>query len=348
MRGANCQFEHSDDVIIPTAEMMFASMGNFMPPQPQRGGFRGRGRGRGGRGGGPMPFDPNMPMGGPGMPPMFFPVGPGGPGGPGGRPAPPPEFALGASRPPRDRNGNTLLITDIPREHTTMAALTDYFGQFGDVTNVAIEGNSRRALVSFTSNAEAYQAWKSDQAVFGNRHVKVLWHKPLPGHGEAGQKALAASKQLLENMKKIEAGENLQGGHVAKLEGPESRLRKTLAELETKERQQKKETLIAEQKVLFARAATASQEDKMTILARLKDISKEMADADKPPPDADMSDKDKLDAQLAKHGMETTAGKDEEELLKLNAQLTSLRDKVGPLSFSLSFFLSACSPIWQS
>jgi RNA-binding protein 26 len=340
MRGADCQYEHSDDVIIPTPEMMFAQMQNFMGPN-QRGGFGGRGRGGRGRGGPPMPFDPHM-GGMPGMPPMFFPGpgGPGGRGGRGGRPAPPPEFALGATRPPRDRNGNTLLITDVPRESCNMAAITEYFSQFGDVTSVAVEGHSRRALVSFTSNAEAYQAWKSDAAVFGNRHVKVLWHKPLPGHGAAGQKALDASKTLLENMKRLEAGEDIQGNHQAKLEGPESRLRKTLAELETRERQQKRETLIAEQKVLFARAGTASQEDKMDILKRLREIKGEMAAIDNPPK-VEMSEKDKLDAQLAKHGMETAAG-DEEELLRLNAQLSALRDKVSTstlLLWRLSFFL---------
>jgi RNA-binding protein 26 len=212
-----------------------------------------------------------------------------------------------------------------------MGSVRDYFGQFGDVTNVAIEGNSRRALVSFATNREAYQAWKSDDAVFGSRHVKVLWHRPLAGHGEAGQKKLEASSQLIANMKKLENGDSsMQGDKVAQLEGPESRLKKTLAELEVKEKQQKRETLIAEQKVLFARAASASTEDKMTILGRIKEIAKEMQDLNRPspPPDADVSAKDKLDAELAKHGMETSAGGDE-ELLKLNAQLTALKDKVG-------------------
>lgn len=278
-----------------------------------------------------MPFDPRMMPMMPGMPPMpFFPGGPG----PQGREGPPPEFALGATRPPRDRNGETLLITDIPPANLNMGAIRDYFGQFGDVTNVAVEGKSRRALVSFATNREAYAAWKSDEAVFGSRHVKVLWHKPRPGQGGAGQKLLAQSSQLIANMKKLESGESTQGDHVATLEGPESRLKKTLAELEVKEKRQKKETLIAEQKVLFARAASASQDDKVAILNRVKEISKEMADLDKPAPqdpDTEMTDKAKLDAELAKHGMETTVGKDQEELLKLNEQLAALRDKASTL-----------------
>ncbi|KAL1413224.1 hypothetical protein Q8F55_000977 [Vanrija albida] len=346
MRGVNCPYEHSDDVFIPTPEqMMFqmqqAQQGFMGPPGPGgRGGHRGRGRGggRGGRGGPPgpfpgMPFDPNMPpfMGPPGMPgaPPFMPFPPGGPG-------PAADFQ-GTNRPPSDRTSTTILLTDVPHQHLSMGAIRDYFGQFGDVTNVAIEGNSKRALVSFATNREAYKAWKSDEAIFGSRHVKVLWHRPRPGQGEDGQKALEKSAQLIANMKKLESGENAQGDVVAKLEGPESRLKKTLALLEAKEKRQKKETLIAEQKVLFARAATASQEDKVAILGRIKEIAKEMEAADKPAPesvDTDMSDKDRLDAELAKHGMETSAGADQAELLKLNAQLSALKDKASSLGIT--------------
>lgn len=243
---------------------------------------------------------------------------------------PPPDF-MGTSRPPSDRNGTTLLISDIPPQHLTMGALTEYFGQFGDVTNVAIEGKSRRALVSFATNREAYQAWKSDEAVFGNRHVKVLWHRPRAGHGEAGQKMLEQSAKLIENMKRLEQGGNPQGDVVAKLEGPESRLRKTLIDLEAKERRSKRETLIAEQKVLFAKAASASQEDKVAILGRIKEIAKEMEELAKPsaPPEAP-SAKDRLDAELAEHGMETGPS-DQDELLRLNAQLSALREKASTM-----------------
>jgi RNA-binding protein 26 len=219
-----------------------------------------------------------------------------------------------------------------------MGAVRDYFSQFGDVTNVAIEGNSRRALVSFASNREAYKAWKSDDAVFGSRHVKVLWHRPLPGQGGAGQKKLEASAELISNMKRLENGDGaaLQGDVVARLDGPESRLRKTLAELEVKEKRQKRETLMAEQKVLFARASGASAEDKAAILTRVKEIAQDLKDLDKPAPPVDLSDKEKLDAELAKHGMETTSGKDDEELLKLNAQLTALRDKASTMGIPSS------------
>ena len=245
----------------------------------------------------------------------------------------PTEF-WGTSRPPQDRTSTTLIITSIPTANLHVAAIREYFSRFGEVTNVALEGRSSRALVSFETNAEAFQAWKSDEAVFGSRHVKVLWHKPRPGQGAAGQKALEASAGLMANLKKMEDGEALQGVVKASLRGPESRLAATLAELEAKEKRAKKETLMAEQKVLLKRAKDGSKEEKVVILTRLKALSKEMEALDKPKPvksggDVEMGDKERLDRELEKHGMETTESADQDELMRLSAQLSALRDKVG-------------------
>lgn len=329
MRGANCPFEHSDDVIIPTPEMMFPPM-PAMPFMPNRGRGNGRGqnRGRGGRGGppgpGPGPGFPNFPMQSPFMPMPFFPS---------------PEF-YGSAKPPQDRNGNTLVITDIPMGSLTVPAIREYFAQFGEVTNIALEGKSKRALVSFTSNREAYQAWNSEAAVFGSRHVKVLWHRPRPGQGEAGKKALEASSTLMANMKALESGgaEGIQGGVKPAYSGPNERLQATLNELEAVSRRNRKETLIAEQKVLLKRATEGTKEEKLAILTRLKALNKEMDELIHPKVETEkagegdedmvMTEKEKLDKELARLGMETTKTGDQEELMRLSAQLSALRDKV--------------------
>ena len=250
----------------------------------------------------------------------------------------------GSNRPPQDRTSTTLVVTDIPREHLTMNAIREFFGQFGEVTNVAIEGKSARALVSFTSNAEAYKAWRSDAPVFNSRHVKVLWHRPRPGQGGEGQQALDASAGLIANMKALEeSGASPQQGKQAILQGPNSRLKATLADLEAKERRQRKETLMAEQKVLLKRAeGAASKAEKLELLKRMRELQKELEEVDKPKEEAGdvsmgLSEKERLDKELATHGMETAQGKDDEELLKLQAQLSALRDKVGISSFSLSW-----------
>ncbi|WVQ93532.1 hypothetical protein IAU59_000606 [Kwoniella sp. CBS 9459] len=363
MRGANCPYEHSDDVIIPTAEMMFG--GQFPQQQfvggPGPGRGRGRGRGRGGMqtnggshimGPGPGAFDTQQQM--PFPFPFPFPpqMGPHqGPHGQSGQPGfmdrprhnneAPADF-MGSNRPPPKRDSTTLVITDIPQASLSVQAVRDYFQQFGEVTNVALEGRSKRALISFENNQQAFQAWKSDEAVFGSRHVKVLWHRPRPGQGEAGQQALDKSAELLANMKKMEAGEGPQGNMKAKLSGPESRLKATLAELESTEKRAKKETLVAEQKVLLKRAGApgATKEEKVQILGRLKELTKEIDEINNPPKvasaDMEMTEKDQLDAELAKHGMETTEGKDQAELLKLSAQLSALRDKANTLGINSS------------
>ncbi|KAK8845554.1 hypothetical protein IAR55_006269 [Kwoniella newhampshirensis] len=345
MRGANCPYEHSEDVIIPTPEMMFAQfpppfMGVGGPGGPGRGNGRGRGRGRG------NVFTPhgngNGHMMGPGQEHHGFPV----PFSPMARPGAQSDQSgasnnfMGSNRPPSDRTSTSLVITDIPPASLSIQAITSYFERFGDVTNVALEAKNRRALISFATNLQAFAAWKSEDAIFGSRHVKVLWHRPRPGQGAAGQEALEKSAELLANMKKINNGEGPQGNVKAKLSGPESRLRATLAELEVQERKAKQETLMAEQKVLLKRAEGASKEEKIQILTRLKELSKEMEELKKPKKeeaeDVQMSEKEKLDRELAKHGMETTEGKDQDELLKLSAQLSALRDKANTLGIDSS------------
>ncbi|WRT63847.1 uncharacterized protein IL334_000772 [Kwoniella shivajii] len=346
MRGTNCPYEHSDDVIIPTPEMMFG--GQFPSPfMGQPGGGRGMGRGRG-RGRGMSGLNQNgnaHPMGGgsgsfPQQMPYPFPFPfQQMPGQSNHKNEIPSEY-LGSNRPPAQRDTTSLVITDIPQAHLSVQAIRDYFQQFGDVTNVAVEGKSKRALISFETNQQAFQAWKSDDAVFGSRHVKVLWHRPRPGQGGAGQEALEKSADLLANMRKLESGEGLQGNVKAKLSGPESRLKATLAELEVTEKRAKKETLMAEQKVLLNKAQGASKEEKVQILGRLKELSKEMEGINNPPKtdpmDLELSEKERLDRELAKHGMETTEGKDQAELLKLSAQLSALRDKADTLGINPS------------
>lgn len=99
---------------------------------------------------------------------------------------------------------------------------------------------------------------------------------------------------------------------------------------------------MAEQKVLLKRAKDGSKEEKMAILARLKELSKEMEGLDKPKTSEEnvvMSDKERLDKELEKHGMETN---DQDELMRLSAQLSALRDKVG--SSSVAAIRASSSP----
>ncbi|KAG8805290.1 hypothetical protein FRC17_005587 [Serendipita sp. 399] len=123
-----------------------------------------------------------------------------------------------------DPNAVTLVVEKLPPEKTNIADLTKYFGRFGTVTNVAVDARSNRALVSFSSHQEAHAAWKSEEAVFGNRFVVIFWHRPAPGGGAAGQKALEASAQTVQ---KINSSINAtpEGGDDARMEGVSGKAR---------------------------------------------------------------------------------------------------------------------------
>lgn len=221
-----------------------------------------------------QPGLPPMPMM-PGFPPAApFPPPPGrggrGRGGGGGNPF---GGTLSSRPPPRDNGVKTLVVTDIPVAHLSLESINDHFKRFGVVTNVAIESRERKALVAFSSNHEAYSAWKSDEPIFGSRHVKVLWHKPIEGHGGQGQQQLEASAQLLENMRRIE-----QGG-AASIQGEVQTEADIRAQLEqVKQQQLVLERNVAEQKVLMNRVMTEKQlsvAEKRELKERIKELARE-------------------------------------------------------------------------
>lgn len=107
-----------------------------------------------------------------------------------------------------DPNALTLVVEKIPPEKTNIGDLSTYFGKFGTVTNVGVDPRGNRALVSFSTHQEAHAAWKSEEAVFGNRFVVIFWHRPAPGGGAAGQKALEASAGTLQKLNSNAAGES--------------------------------------------------------------------------------------------------------------------------------------------
>ena len=107
-----------------------------------------------------------------------------------------------------DPDAVTLVVEKLPPDKTNIGDLSTYFGKFGTVTNVGVDPRGNRALVSFSNHQEAYAAWKSEEAVFGNRFVVIFWHRPAPGGGIAGQKALEASAETLRKLNSIVNGES--------------------------------------------------------------------------------------------------------------------------------------------
>ncbi|TEB39295.1 hypothetical protein FA13DRAFT_1751719 [Coprinellus micaceus] len=190
-----------------------------------------------------------------------------------------------ASRPPR-RGDKTLVVEKIPHDKLSHEGIVEWFKKFGDVTNVAVDRSGTKALVSFATHEEAHKAWKAEDAVFGNRFVKVFWHRPMEGHGQIGQRALAASQGIVANLKTD--GQRAPATSVTppqiasststSTNGTKKPLVQPTAASALAAKQNLLEKHISEQKALMAAfsATAASTEEKKRIMDRLRALGKEM------------------------------------------------------------------------
>jgi RNA-binding protein 26 len=183
-----------------------------------------------------------------------------------------------STRPPPDHSSTTLVVADIPTEHLNLESIHNQFKQFGTVTNVAVEARAKKAMVAFANSREAYGAWSSKESFFGDRHVKVLWHRPREGQGGAGQKALEDSAPLLENLRKIdqEGVDAIQSAARSNLPTVDPEIKAQLAGV--RERSLQLEKIVAEQKVFMNRLEGAKDaEEKTRLKTRLKELIAESA-----------------------------------------------------------------------
>ena len=189
---------------------------------------------------------------------------------------------------PEKRNDKTLVVEKIPEDKLSLEGVNFWFKRFGTVTNVAIDAVNAKALVSFSNHEDAHAAWKSEDAVFGNRFVKVFWHRPMEGHGQVGARMLAASAPLVANMTSTPSAPSAS---TTTTTAPSVPSNSTTASIQRKasttpsasatlsalaEKQQQLEQTIAEQKSLMASLNTASAEEKKNIMARLRKLGEEM------------------------------------------------------------------------
>ncbi|KAF8688848.1 hypothetical protein AX14_003388 [Amanita brunnescens Koide BX004] len=190
---------------------------------------------------------------------------------------------------PERNTSTTLVVEKIPQDKLSLEHVNDWFKRFGTVTNVAIDAINAKALVSFSKHEEAHAAWKSEDAVFNNRFVKVFWHRPMEGHGQAGARMLAASAPLVASMQAKEAGitPSSSSTSIATTAQPSARKPTTstsssVAALAAK--QKLLEDQIGEQKSLMAQLATVSGDEKKELMARLRKLGEEMKKPAETPP----------------------------------------------------------------
>ncbi|KAI0067886.1 hypothetical protein BV25DRAFT_1911750 [Artomyces pyxidatus] len=268
---------------------------------------------------------------------------------------------------PERRNDKTLVVEKIPDDKLSLDSVNGWFKKFGTVTNVAIDPSSAKALVSFSTHEEAHAAWKSEDAVFGNRFVKLFWHRPMEGHGQTGQRMLAASAPLVASVSardhtpaaststpqasSVEPTSPAPAASpVAHVRKPSGSPRPAISALAAK--QQLLEQQIAEQKSLMEKLGTASAEEKKELFARLRKLGQEMKgeSASTPPPaavaaaaakrkasttprpdDREEKEKARLDKELEMHSVVSAIDGEDESTEALKAKLEKLKAEAASL-----------------
>ncbi|CAN8103169.1 unnamed protein product [Discula destructiva] len=86
--------------------------------------------------------------------------------------------------PMRDRTQTTVVVESIPEENFEESQVRDFFAQFGNIQEVTMMPYKRLAVVKYDNWNSANAAYKSPQAIFNNRFVKVFWYKDEK-HGDS-------------------------------------------------------------------------------------------------------------------------------------------------------------------
>ncbi|KAI0109762.1 hypothetical protein F4814DRAFT_424529 [Daldinia grandis] len=81
------------------------------------------------------------------------------------------------SGPIHDKTKTAIVVQNIPSGYFTEEKVREYFSQFGNITEISIQGPDRLAVVKFDTWDAAHAAWSSPKVIFDNRFVKVFWYK---------------------------------------------------------------------------------------------------------------------------------------------------------------------------
>jgi len=76
-------------------------------------------------------------------------------------------------------SGNCCLeVRKIPKDLNEIEPLVSHFSRFGSVVSIQtnLDNDPEGALVTFSSQDEAFQAYRSTDAVLNNRFIRVFWY----------------------------------------------------------------------------------------------------------------------------------------------------------------------------
>ncbi|KAI8087958.1 uncharacterized protein B0P05DRAFT_530835 [Gilbertella persicaria] len=77
----------------------------------------------------------------------------------------------------KNPQNTTLVVEKIPVENCQISTVNDYFAKFGTITNISVQPQAQKAIIQYSTRAEAEKAYSSPDVIFDNRFVKVYWSK---------------------------------------------------------------------------------------------------------------------------------------------------------------------------
>ncbi|KAG0744708.1 hypothetical protein G6F57_007813 [Rhizopus arrhizus] len=194
----------------------------------------------------------------------------------------------------RHQNSNptntTLTVEKIPPEFCQISTVNEFFAKFGTITNISVQPHAQKAIIQYSTRAEAEKAYTCPDAVFDNRFVKVYWNKdetvtapatgtnavtPATASTEESQQSTAQKRKAAEPDPELVAA---RAAELAKIREEKHKKHqehmKTILEIQ-KKREQQLQQQIAEQKRLLDKLSNSSNmgtEEKAEILKQLKSI----------------------------------------------------------------------------
>eukprot|EP00727_Mastigamoeba_balamuthi_P002448 m51a1_g1220 putative zinc finger protein (1376) ;mRNA; f:496800-503008 len=177
----------------------------------------------------------------------------------------------------------TLLVTQLPPAQCTIGDLNRHFSKFGDVTNIQVRANARKAFVQFATHAEALAAKRSPEAVFGNRFVRVVWANPNHSDQISEFEADADPQKPAFHRQHSPTANTSQPGPQLPLQQPQPQPQHKFASAIQKEQASISAQASAHHKQAEAAAAAAAAEDQ-AVAAMVKeqsDIAKSIVEKNK-------------------------------------------------------------------
>jgi RNA-binding protein 26 len=247
-------------------------------------------------------------------------------------------FAASGGRSHQNRSNSTIVVENIPKEHCVIDKVNEYFKQFGTITNISLQPESSKAVISYSSHQEADTAYSSPEVIFNNRFVKVYWQKAeskdqdaaltpppkpaAPKTYEPSPEAIAAKAAEFAKLKEV------------KQKQQQARLQ-TMLELQ-KSKEQLIQRQIQEQKVLMEKLANAkTPEERSSIMNALNNITSESS-ASAAPATAAVTETDKPSYEQN----EAENGKKEDTAEDLKAKLARLEAEVSTIEINFRVEMS--------